>query len=617
MGLFEKALSFQKEKKGLYHKLLEYKKKWEEEPKSLYLKAKKLRELLEKANSFNFPKFKLEKEAPKELDPELNPIQSSIESQKDLFEDWEEEAKKEMKNIQTLEKKEEIEKKIIEDDSEILTLPEEIHIASQKRIDYYLSLFDINEELQEIEHFDEFLENLAFIIQEQLGTRSLLVFGNKEFPQSVQRLENLFEIGYKSVDFFIPLKDPIFTIFNNSNEIHYITTLERDLKQKESIYFQFKEIFNDFSIALLLKIDPDVYGLVLLSKPLDQPDYVLDDLEFLRILTKIALSKIKQLKRMFELEKKIQNVQKFNQYSKSIFKFLLDCSNKKNMDEIYDLLEELLDKEFGIGMSSFIVIVPNQGYYKLFSGKNISLESLEKFHLDINSDLVSLISNLTTVHPLENFRSYQDVVNNYSEEDISLMQNFIIFPLVHLNWLVGFLVIHKFKKEWDSDYEEALLYLSTYLATLVTNLVLSEEKELIFRDTFSPLRKKIEFEIQKAEETQSSFSIVDIKIKNFKKLLSVNQVSKMDQYLRKLIDIIHSTLYKHDYLVRLAHARFVIILTKKSKEESQIYLKKLLAKINETNIFYDSPIQPIYTYEIFSYPKDADNLKKFLALIEI
>ncbi len=617
MGLFEKALSFQKEKKGLYYKLLEYKKKWEEEPKGLFFKAKKFREQLQETSNqllHNLPDYKIELQAQKEKDPELYPIE--VETKQDFFEDWEKEAKHEIQKTQSKEQSQELERKFLEDDSEILTLPEEIHIASQKRIDYYLAIFDINDELQQIDDFEEFLENLGFLIQEQLGTRMILIFGNKDFPELNQNLEFIFEIGYKPVNFSIPLNDPIFNEVTSSNEVYYISHLEKTLKDQKSIFYRQNEIFKDFSIILLLKQNQEIYSFILLSKPLDQPDYVLDDLEFLRVFNKISLSRIEQLKKQYKLQKEIREIKTFNQYSNILFNFILECSNKKKMVEISDLLQNLLNTHFGITMFSFCVIEPNYGYYKLFSGENISLESIEKFHLDVNSDLISLISNLTSVHPLENFKSYQDVVDNYSETDISLMQHFIIIPMVHLNWLVGFIAIHKLKEKWNSDYEKILLYLSIYLATLVTNLIINEEKELIFRDTFSPVRKKIELAIQKAEEIQTNFSVIDIKIKNFKKLLSTNSISKLDQILRKIIEVINGTLYKQDSLIRLAQARFIIILFNKSKEESQIYLKKLIAKINELNLYYDSPIQASYSYEIFSYPKDADNLKKFLALIE-
>lgn len=623
MGLFEKALTFQKEKRGLYHKLLEYKKKWEEEPKSLFLKAKKFRERLQEATdqievnqtSLDLPDFEVETQSPKEKDPEFYPIE--LNTKQDFFENWEQEAKQEIQKLQYEEQNQELEKKLMEDDTEILTLPEEIHIASQKRIDYYLAVFDINDELQQIDDFEEFLENLCFLIQEQLGTRMVLAFGNKNFPEFNSKLDFMFEVGYRPVSFSIPIRDPIFDIITSSDEVYYVSHLEKGLKDQKSIFYQQKEVFQEFSVILLLKQSKEIYSLILLSKPLEQPDYVLDDLEFLRVLNKISLSRIEHLKKQSKLQQEIKSIQTFNHHSNVLFNFMLDCSNKKKMDDVYDLLQNLLHTHFGITMFSFIVIEPNYGYYKLFAGENISVDSIQKFHLDVNSDLVSLISNLTTIHPLMDFKNYQDIIDNYSETDITLMQHFIIIPMVHLNWLVGFIVIHKLKEEWNPDYEKVLLYLSIYLASLVTNLVINEEKKLLFRDAFSPLRKKIELAIQKAEETQTNFSVIDLKIKNFKKMLSTNSISKLDQSLRKVIEVMNSTLYKQDSLIRLAQARFIIILSNKNKEEAQIYLKKLLVKFNELNLYYDSPIQPTYSYEIFTYPKDADSLKKFLALIEI
>jgi len=179
MGLFEKALTYSK-KKGLYHRLLELQKEKEKEPKSLYLKAKLLREQLQNSpnkEELKLPDYTIEEISPKEKDPEIAESQL-IEKDVDPFVDWEKEA---IEEIQKSEKEQEdVKQKIIEDESEILTLPEEIHVASQKRIDYYLALFDILEEFQEIEEYEELLESIAFSIQEQLGTRSILVLGNSD-----------------------------------------------------------------------------------------------------------------------------------------------------------------------------------------------------------------------------------------------------------------------------------------------------------------------------------------------------------------------------------------------------------------------------------------------------
>jgi len=90
----------------------------------------------------------------------------------------------------------------------------------------------------------------------------------------------------------------------------------------------------------------------------------------------------------------------------------------------------------------------------------------------------------------------------------------------------------------------------------------------------------------------------------------------MDQFLRNLIEVINGTLYQHDYLVRSGQGRIIIILSGRGKEESQIYIKKLLSKIKEMNLFLESPIQPNFNYDIYTYPKDADNLRKMLALME-
>jgi GGDEF domain-containing protein len=253
----------------------------------------------------------------------------------------------------------------------------------------------------------------------------------------------------------------------------------------------------------------------------------------------------------------------------------------------------------------------------LFSGKNISYESLNKFKIHINGDLIGLISNLTTVQELENFKDYKEIVDNYTEEDLAIMEHFIIVPLIHLNWLIGFFAIHKFKGNTLTESEkELILYFATMVSPIITNMIINQERELLFKDTFSPLKKRLEQEINKSEELKTSFSLINLRIKNLKRLLGVNTILSMDKYLRQLIEVINGTLYQHDYFVRLGQGNFILLLSGRGEEESQIYVKKLLNKIKDKNIFQESPVQPNFSYDIYTYPYDADNLKKMLALIE-
>ncbi|GIX43079.1 MAG: hypothetical protein KatS3mg129_2812 [Leptospiraceae bacterium] len=619
MGLFEKASSFAK-KKGLYHKLLELQQKEKNQPRSLYLKAKLLKEQIEKnpaKEELVLPDFKVEAISPKEKDPEFYQFSPP---EIDPFEDWQKEAVEEFEK-QALDNQE-IKQQIIEDENEILTLPEEIHVASQKRIDYYLALFDIIEELQEIEDYEELLESIAFTIQEQLGTRSILVLGNPEvLKQKNVSLFYLLDIGYHSLELSLKENDPFLSFLYDikQGEILYVSKLIKQLEKnlKQSVLNESSEFLKDFNIYFPIKNHEKIYAIYFLSNPLEQKDYILDDLEFLRILIRIALTHLKQLEKHNSLKQEIEQIKEFNKYSYSIFKFVVEASSKKNFDDLFDLIQTFLEENFYISMFSFAIIQPEENRYKLFSGKNISYDSIQKFNIDINGDLIGLISNLTTIQELDNFKEYKEIVQNYSEEDLAIMEHFIIVPLVHLNWLVGFFAIHKLKnKTLNEQQKELLLYFATIISPIIMNLIINQERELLFKDTFSPLKKRLEQEIKKAEELQTSFSVIDLKIKNLKRLLGVNSISSMERFLRNLIEIINATLYQHDYIVRLGQGRFILILSGRGKEESQIYIKKLLSKIKDMNIFQDSPVQPNFSYDIYTYPKDADNLRKMLALME-
>ncbi len=622
MGLFEKALK-QREKKGLYKRLLEERKN----PKSLFLKAKELKkqfdseptlqvqpaEEISKIEEIQLPEYDFEFQSPPEKDLEIS------DSLPDPFTSWEKEAKQFVDEKEKQELNENLISQYVETDDEISSLPEELHVASQKRLDYYLSLFDINDELQETSSLEELFESVAFNIQEQIGARSIVVFGRKDFES--ENVEHILSLGYDEQEVTIPLNDSFFSLIISSDEIYYLKSLRENLQKtkKKSIFLideKYKKLIDDFALCFILRFNQKIYSVFFISQPLEQKDYVLDDLEFIRVLIKLTKSKLTVLFKENEKSKEIKNIKKFYESSRTIQNFILEVAIQKNLDDLYEKLEKYLTDYFHITMFSFAKIVPAEGYYHLFSGKNISVDTYKKFQIQINSDFIGLVSNLTTIYNLENFRNYKEIIDSYTVEDISLMEKFIIVPFIHMNWLIGFLIIHKLEMDLAREDEEHLLYLATLLAPFVTNIIITEERELLFKDTFSPLRKRLEYEFHYAEETQGNLSVIDFRIKNLKRIIAINSLQQIEKYLKEIQNLLSETLYQKDYLSRMSQGRFIIILSGRSKEESQIHIKKLLQKIKDTNLFHDSSIQPIFTYEIISYPKDVEKLEKMLALLE-
>ncbi|MCS7206188.1 MAG: GAF domain-containing protein [Leptospiraceae bacterium] len=617
MGLFEKALAFQKEKRGLYHKLIEFRKKLEEEPKSLYLKAKKFRELFNE--KIDLPRYKIDDQKTKQ-DPELLELQPP---KVDIFEEWEKEIHQELSQKS---KDETLPSRILEEEEEVLTLPEEIHIAGQKRIDYYLSLFDFAEELQELENYEEVLEIISFSIQEQLGTRSILVFGNQNvFKENQPSFSSIIQVGYEEISLELNYDDDFIkeckSVPQAQGEIFYLNSLKKKLNTLQTKLKDFQNIFNDFVIYFplmdVMDAERRIFAIFFISNPLDRNDYILDDLEFLRILIKLSVSKLKQLQKNFEFYEYVQETKAFNEYTKNLLEFTTEITSFKNLDQVFDAIQSFLETNFSVSMFSFILLDTDQNSYKLFSGKNISLTSLQKFDLSFQSDLVNLVSNLNQVYDLKDFKNHQDVIDNYSEEDIALMESFLIVPIIHQNWLIGMLIIHKFSRTQNQNQFSWLLYFATFIAPVISNLLFFKERDLVLKDTFSPIKSLLEKEIQKSDELQIPITIVDFKIKNIKRLMAVNEVKKLEEILNKFINTIRKSLNKQSFFSRLSSSRLIILLENHTQKDAQMFLRKLITTIKEENVFLESPIEPIFTYEIYTYPTDVDNIKKILALLDI
>lgn len=69
---------------------------------------------------------------------------------------------------------------LFDPDSDFTTAPVEAHIASQKKIDHYLALFDISKEISNIIEFDDLWENLLYALMGEVGAETICIFSSEE-----------------------------------------------------------------------------------------------------------------------------------------------------------------------------------------------------------------------------------------------------------------------------------------------------------------------------------------------------------------------------------------------------------------------------------------------------
>jgi len=557
----------------------------------------------------DFPDLTFDEHSSDETDPAL--LDDTVEF--DPFEHWEQEAAREAES-KSRELTGEQERRLFEDE-EIMTTPVETHIGSQKRIDNYLSLFELNRELHSIDDAEEFWETALYSILGQIGARTVVIFAGMHDREGI-----LYPVAHSGViptdDWNLKRGDEIYDALAASDEIRYageflketsgIGDLERSMLDKTKA-----------SVLMPLRQGKELQGIIVIGPPLDRADYIIDDLEYLRLLGSSLIGPLERIKNIRKHKEETENLARQNLMHRALADLTASLQTKKAVDEIYDLILDYFKKILAVDSLSLVLLDPTEQAYRIFAGSRISPESLKRFSLPVSgSELVGTISNLSGVYNLVDFRTHPEIVAAYSGDDLALMQHYWILPLINLNWLVGFITVHHTERAWTDEEREIALIACAQLAPVLANCLILQERETLFRDPFSPLEKRLEREVQKALEFHSFLSIVDFRVRNLKKVLGANSMSAMTDYFQALSRTLSRSLHQSDYLSRMGAGRYVLLLPGRGKTEANIFADRLQMELKQASLLRSSAVAPTYSSEVINFPDDGDSLQKLIALLD-
>ena len=555
--------------------------------------------------------FEFEDKSPDQDDPARSLTEAS---QNQPFEDWQQEAAdlaEHQAKLHLGDNKNEI--GFYSD--EISTTPVEMHIGSQKRIDNYLALFELNRELNTIDDAEDFFDTALYSVLGQLSARSVIVFA-----QQLNRSDILYPVAYTGVsvgdDWNLNATGALFQSLSKSDEIRYSGEF---LKEGFGLNDLERSIFDQSKVSLLLPLrnKKNLVGVIFIGPPLDKADYVIDDLEYLRLLSGNLVGPLERIRSIAKHQTDTRLLTHHNELYRSLAEMNSIVQTKKTIDEIYDVAVEYFKNQLKVESLSLVLLDPAEQNYKIFAGNQISPGSLKRFKLPVaGSELIATISNLSGVYNLVEFKNHSEIIASYTGDDLALMQFYQILPLINLNWLVGFITIHKTSSDWTDDEREIGLIAANQLAPVFANCLIINERETLFRDPFSPLEKRLGLEVQKALEFHSFLSIVDFKVKNVKKLLGANPMPLMTEFFQAVSRAAARGLHTTDYLSRMGPGRFVILLPGRNSKEAEILSSRLQIELKQANLLRGSAVAPNYSFEIINFPDDGDTLQKLIARLD-
>jgi len=262
-----------------------------------------------------------------------------------------------------------------------------------------------------------------------------------------------------------------------------------------------------------------------------------------------------------------------------------------------------------------VLLNPANQEYTIFAGNRVSPESIDKFRLRTTSDLIGMVSNFTRVFEVSDFRTNRELTACYTNDDLAIMKSYWIVPLIYQNWLVGFITVHSTREPWTEFIREMIVSFAELVGPSFGGSIMLGERESLFRDPFSPLEDRLRLELNRAFEFHSHLTLVEIRVKNIKRILTLNPSANVTQFLAAVGRSVAAFLFHTDFLARIGQGRFVLILPGRGKEEAEILIKKVRNELKRLGLLPGSPVDAQYVHTLVS-TEDTHDPEKMLAILE-
>lgn len=539
----------------------------------------------------------------------------------DPFDEWEMEAEEDAEKVaksltetgDSLSLKDDKDDFLLDDEGDFGTVPAEEHVGTKKKIDNYLTIFDIARELSAVESPDELWESLMYSIMGQLGSEKICIFSSEKALRTRAILHPVAFSGFDPEgEMTLKPGDELYDSMENAESFKYAEEFGKTrLSQTEQSIMELTDAY----LVVPVRFTGSMLAILTLSRPISGSDYTLDDLEFIKLLSELASSEARRILLMLEHDENKEELAERNELQTRVLTFARSATTATNLDDLYDELNHTLNEYFHVDHFSLVLFSPIEQVYKTFAGRGISTASIEKFELSMTSDLIATISNITRVYEVPSFRSDPDVINNYTSDDLAMMHRYWIIPLINLNWLVGFITVHNTTQRWTGLHREQVVALSQIAAPAFANTVILNERESIFRDPFSPLEERLRKEIHRAAEFQSSVSIVEIRIKNIRRIFQIAPGDEAVQFLNDTGKTISDILYDTDFMARLGQGRYTVILPGRSRKEAEVFVQKIKTDLSKDDRLGRS-FEVQYSFQVLNYPEDGEDSRRILSLLD-
>jgi diguanylate cyclase (GGDEF)-like protein len=286
----------------------------------------------------------------------------------------------------------------------------------------------------------------------------------------------------------------------------------------------------------------------------------------------------------------------------------------KVLIEILNILSKKTNQK-----NSFIYLLEEdkENYYLKCIGcpHIVSISGISKYSIVVKKEESLILNNI-----IKN----KNIANNIiiSElEKILPYKNFLVIPMVLKNKVIGFILTQAVEENTQQDFSIFSVF-ANEAALAIENAKLYEKLESmsttdgltgVYNRRY--LEQQLPKEIELAKRYKSFLSICIIDIDDFKHYNDKNGHLAGDDCLKKVAEVISSTIRSGDIVARYGGEEFLVILPATDKNGAFIAAEKIRKNIEQTK-FENASNQPLgkvtVSIGVATYPTDAQDYIKLI-----
>ncbi len=486
----------------------------------------------------------------------------------------------------------------VEKESEVISYKEKQAQEDEttKKLDYYLVLNEITNELVQSSTFNDFYDNLLYSLEGQLGSNYIIIVSSLD-----ERFEEYEIISYDGIE----LTENINLSLENDTIqkiINHKIIFESDIFNLSDLNDDEKKIFKLSRNEIIVPIiaDENLLGFIVIGESNLGEKYGELDLEFINLLMNVS-SNI--LVKMYEQEKiqrelsevsyKKDKIELLNSFSSDIIRF-------KSYNQLVSSFVDIL-KKFDIDEKVYVYILDISNSYRLIY--NNETDKFDGNMISIDDLLVKLLRSKLT---------HQIIQDSSEISRLKLgIEPKIVFPLVEENQLIGFLAISN-----KINYENEIFLALLKIMTGQLSRILIEERLMEY--SYNPLSKiedMLREELIAAKEKSETFTLYVIKIQNVGRIINILGNEYFEEYSSYINNCIKNSISEADTYSKVGQSKFAIFLRNTTLEEFENFQGKIKNKLNE---FQNPPRDFKISIQIFTlrFPDQSVDLRKFIELVE-